>query len=213
MPAGRPRKSDPEKVLDTVMKTFWKQGYSGTSVNDLAAASGMAKPGLYANFGDKDAIFEKALSKYLNEVTDPLLQVLGQCSRPLRDSIGGFLERVAASAASPAGPKGCLVALCLLESAEMSEHLQDMSRRLNLQRRDAFLKRLQSAAREELPAGHDCEALADFFSGQVISLTALARAGRPEPELQRIARTALSILPQPSRQPPGQGQCNSPFHA
>ena len=61
MSRGRPRKTDPDKALETAMKLFWKQGFEGTSMNDIAAATGMAKPGLYATFGDKEAVYAKAL--------------------------------------------------------------------------------------------------------------------------------------------------------
>ena len=54
-PRGRPRSYDPEVALKRATEAFWKSGYSGTSLDDLAAATGMNRPSLYAGFGDKRA--------------------------------------------------------------------------------------------------------------------------------------------------------------
>ena len=47
-PRGRPRQYDPERALADAAKVFWKKGYAGTSLDDLAAATGMNRPSLYA---------------------------------------------------------------------------------------------------------------------------------------------------------------------
>src|SRR3984885_9545850 len=61
---GRPRAYDPAVALQRALETFWKGGYSGTSLDDLAAATGMNRPSLYAGFGDKRSIYMKALTLY-----------------------------------------------------------------------------------------------------------------------------------------------------
>ena len=81
MPRGRPRKVDPEEALDASMLTFWKKGYEGTSLQDLCEATGMAKPGLYACFGNKDALFEKSLSHYFDNLAMPTLEELAASGR------------------------------------------------------------------------------------------------------------------------------------
>lgn len=59
MARGRPRKTTPEKVLEQAMKIFWERGFDATSMNDIAQETGMAKPGLYAAFGDKENYINK----------------------------------------------------------------------------------------------------------------------------------------------------------
>ena len=61
---GRPRAYDPEVALNRAIGAFWNAGYSGTSLDDLAAATGMNRPSLYAAFGDKHALYVKALEHY-----------------------------------------------------------------------------------------------------------------------------------------------------
>ena len=61
---GRPRAYDAEAALKRATEEFWQTGYSGTSLDSIAAATGMNPPSLYAAFGNKRAIYLKALSRY-----------------------------------------------------------------------------------------------------------------------------------------------------
>src|SRR5262249_13831611 len=54
---GGPRQYDPELALAKAAAAFWKHGYAATSLDDLAAATGMNRPSLYAAFGDKRDLY------------------------------------------------------------------------------------------------------------------------------------------------------------
>src|SRR6202521_2375322 len=62
---GRPRSFDIDGALDRALQVFWRKGYEGTSLSDLTKAVGVNRPSLYAAFGDKEALFRKALHRYL----------------------------------------------------------------------------------------------------------------------------------------------------
>jgi len=61
---ARPRSFDPDETLDLARDVFWQKGFHGTSLDDITAATGIAKPSLYAAFGDKNALFLKVLDRY-----------------------------------------------------------------------------------------------------------------------------------------------------
>src|SRR5579872_3265240 len=61
---GRPRQYDPERALAAAGDVFWKRGYAATSLDELAAATGMNRPSLYAAFGDKRDLYLKTLERY-----------------------------------------------------------------------------------------------------------------------------------------------------
>src|SRR5687768_5495698 len=65
---GRPRSFDTDEVLGRVRATFWRYGYSGTSMDQLSAATGLHKPSLYGAFGDKKRLYLAALDNYLAEI-------------------------------------------------------------------------------------------------------------------------------------------------
>ena len=64
MAMGRPRAFDMDQALNQALHVFWEKGYDGASVADLSEAIGINPPSLYAAFGNKDALFKKALDRY-----------------------------------------------------------------------------------------------------------------------------------------------------
>ncbi len=63
-PLGRPREFDLDTALERAMLVFWRRGYEGASMSDLTASLGVAKPSLYAAFGNKEQLFRAVLDRY-----------------------------------------------------------------------------------------------------------------------------------------------------
>ena len=61
---ARPREFNEDAALDAAMHCFWAKGYQATSVRDLEAETGLTTPSLYNAFGDKRALFRRALERY-----------------------------------------------------------------------------------------------------------------------------------------------------
>ena len=57
---------------------FWKKGFQGTSLDDITAATGLAKPSLYAAFGDKNALFLKVLDRYHAAIVANAERMIGE---------------------------------------------------------------------------------------------------------------------------------------
>src|SRR5687768_187990 len=64
---GRPRAFDADRALDRALEVFWRKGYEATSLTDLTEAMDINKPSLYAAFGNKEALFRKAVDLYESE--------------------------------------------------------------------------------------------------------------------------------------------------
>lgn len=58
MPA---RKSEP--IIASARTLFLERGYDGTSLDDVAAASGVSKTTVYSNFHDKETLFARVLDE------------------------------------------------------------------------------------------------------------------------------------------------------
>jgi AcrR family transcriptional regulator len=50
-----------EQLLHVALETFARQGYHGTSMNDVALAAGVTKPVLYQHFGSKRELYRSLL--------------------------------------------------------------------------------------------------------------------------------------------------------
>ena len=53
-----------DDALTKAMQAFWARGYEATSVQDLVSCMGINRGSLYATFGDKRALFIRALRHY-----------------------------------------------------------------------------------------------------------------------------------------------------
>jgi len=196
MARGRPRKTDPEVALERITKVFWEQGYEGASLGDLTAASGMAKPGLYATFGDKETMFAKALTHYYASRWAARMADFVAAPGRLREVLQRFFVNLVEMARDPNSPSGCFVVNSLADSGSMPAGLVALSREFDRRRRDAFRERFR-AARDagELPPHIGVEALADFFAGQVLALAVMVRADTEFDTVMRTIDVALSVLP------------------
>ncbi|QDG75820.1 TetR/AcrR family transcriptional regulator [Labrenzia sp. PHM005] len=199
MPRGRPRKIDPQDALKSALHTLWEQGYDRTSMADLVKATGMAKPGLYANLGDKDEIFQKALELYQDEMGTPMIEALVHSDEALKDSLRAALRGVVHAKEGSGLPEGCFIINSTINCAAQPDHIQDKMRAMNMARRDAFLQRLERAQTDqELPEGTDIVALANFFAGQSASIFTMSQAGLPLEDLEAMIEVSLSVLPDAS---------------
>ncbi|MBQ8106528.1 MAG: helix-turn-helix transcriptional regulator, partial [Afipia sp.] len=62
---ARPREFEEGVVLDAAMECFWNRGYEATSMRDLVDKTGITGASLYNAFGDKRAIYQRALDRYV----------------------------------------------------------------------------------------------------------------------------------------------------
>ena len=83
---GRPRAYDAEAALKQATEAFWKTGYSGTSLDSIATATGMNPPSLYAAFGNKHALYLEALARYWELSLAATREALAE-DRPLAEAL------------------------------------------------------------------------------------------------------------------------------
>ncbi len=91
-PIGRPREFDSDAVLDAAVNLFRQKGYGATSVSDIVEHTGLSKSSLYGAFGSKDALYEKALERYLAGHCETVEDALLNGSRGLADIDDFFFE-------------------------------------------------------------------------------------------------------------------------
>nr|WP_280115353.1 TetR/AcrR family transcriptional regulator [Roseibium aestuarii] len=178
------------------MRCFWSKGYEATSMSDLVAATGMAKPGIYANFGDKEQLYQRALGHYVEELYHPIVEELATPGTSLRQDLRQALEKILHSIKGSGLPMGCFVLNSTFECREGAPAIGQRLQELNMERRDAFLRRLLRARDEgDLPASADPEPLANYFAGQSAALSVMAQSGLPLKDLEAMIEVSLTVLP------------------
>jgi AcrR family transcriptional regulator len=76
-----------EQVLRVALATFARYGYKKTSMEDVARAAGISRPGLYFLFTSKQSLFQAAVTHALDEDLAAAEKALAGTARPLRDRL------------------------------------------------------------------------------------------------------------------------------
>jgi TetR/AcrR family transcriptional repressor of nem operon len=129
MTVGRPRKTDPEIILENAMQVFWEKGYDGTSMADIMRATGMHKGSLYQTFGDKKSLFMAALKRYLDGMFEEQQQIIKTHKDPtkaIRSVLFHMLEYAHINDQGEQQQRGCLAVNCLVDSAPFDEDIRDL---------------------------------------------------------------------------------------
>src|SRR5882762_5312962 len=191
---GRPRAFDVEKALDQALKIFWRKGYEGASLPDLTRAMGINRPSLYAAFGNKEALFRKALDHY-NE--GPAAYVHEALEEPTaRAVVEALLRGAVEQLSSPLHPRGCL----MVQGALSCGRTADPIRRELAARRAAYeaaiRRRFKRAISDgDLPADSDAGDLARYVSTVMHGMAVRAAGGASRKELLRVVEMALRAWP------------------
>jgi AcrR family transcriptional regulator len=82
-----------ERVLEVALATFARYGYRKTSMEDVARAADISRPGLYFLFTAKQNLFRAAVTQALDGDLDAAGRVLADTGRPLRDRLIEAFDR------------------------------------------------------------------------------------------------------------------------
>src|SRR5438105_2555547 len=196
---ARPRGFDEKKVLQAARDEFWSCGYAATSIDDVAAATGLGKGSLYGAFGDKHDLFLRIFDDYCTEIVEKVRRALDGPDDQAYARLCGYIRAAAANTAADTAHRGCLLAK---GTAELTEHDSDVSTRA-LQAFDvleALLAADIGAAQRhgDLDPDTDPRHLAALVLAVLRGMEALAKAGKSAASLQAIASTAIALLPRAS---------------
>jgi AcrR family transcriptional regulator len=191
---GRPRSFDIDRALDRALQVFWRKGYEGTSLSDLTKAVGVNRPSLYAAFGDKEALFRKALDRYLN---GPAAYTQEALKEPTARAVVERLLRGAADLnTAPRNPGGCLTVQGALACGEAGDSIRQELAAYRAAGEAALRRRLQRAKSEgDLPADVDPADLARYIATVIFGMAVEAAGGASRDKLQGIVEMALRTLP------------------
>lgn len=74
-------------VLDSAMVTFARFGYRKTSMEEVARAAHISRPGLYFLFSSKETLFRAAVTQALERDITAIERVLADTGRPLPERL------------------------------------------------------------------------------------------------------------------------------
>ena len=190
---ARPKEFDQEKALHRAISVFSQKGFAATSTDDLMNAMDVGRQSMYDTFGDKRALFLKALEVYVLESVRAInveLQTPGSPLAAVRRALIHFAERKDLSSTD-----GCMGINAVCEFGMRDEEVTQITRSAAKVQRHTLMDTLRRAQLEgELEADTDIESLADFFDSTLAGMRIAAKAGKTRPALKRIAVVASLVF-------------------
>ncbi len=188
---ARPREFDVDEAIDRAKRLFWRQGFHATSVSDLASELGLGAGSLYAAFGSKDGLYERALERYCEEQAGALVEALDGA-----EDVRTGLRRILISLMEMdlAEPGGCFLVNAATERHDHPPTLKRVSGTLSLVE-SALTGALERAkARGELGVDTDPAQVARFFLTFIQGLRVVGQAGLGRAFVESAIESALITL-------------------
>jgi AcrR family transcriptional regulator len=125
---ARTRAFDDLAAVRAARDLFWEKGYEAVSLVDLQKVTGLSRSSIYAAYGSKRELFERASLNYLVEVVDPLLAPM-EAPGADRGAVRGFFLAMADVLRSPDtrfAKRGCFLINIVLELEVLDQRATDM---------------------------------------------------------------------------------------
>jgi AcrR family transcriptional regulator len=190
---GRPIGFDRDAALEAAMLLFWQRGYEGTSMADLTHAMGLNPSSIYAAFGDKQALFQLVVRRYMELRAQYAVKALEEPT--LERFIRALFDNTVAFLTTPGHPPTCMTLAgavgCSLDAAPA----RDLMTEIRKQNQAALRKRLLKARKSgELPKSINVNDYTRYLSSILSGLSIQSANGSTKEELKRTAQMALRHL-------------------
>ncbi|MEM8925164.1 MAG: TetR/AcrR family transcriptional regulator [Actinomycetota bacterium] len=195
MPAGRPRSLDIEQAMPVIVRHFWRAGYAGMTLDDLAAELGVSKPTLYRSLGEKDALFVAALEHYHRSYLRPGEEHV-ETAPTFTDALRGYLSIGLERMVDDAFPAGCFLTDTITCGAFTSGPVATTLTRL--QQRSAMVlhrRAEQAIADGELAATATAPVVVRYAMGQFAVLSMVSRSAPDRSDLDELVDVMVGGLP------------------
>lgn len=194
---GRHREFDLDTALEAALAVFWRKGFEGASYTDLTQATKVERPGLYAAFGNKEALFLKVLDRYFERYWAYVPAALEQASsyEVARDVLAGAVDLTTRYP----DRTGCLGINAALAVSDAAEPVRIALVEARASGEKSLRERFDRARLEgDLPKTADPAVLAAYLLAVVHGISVQAKAGFPREVLTAVARQALATWPSAS---------------
>ena len=191
---GRKKNYDRDTLIGKAMEIFRDHGFAGTSTQMLVEGLGVNRYSLYAEFGNKQGLFEAALERYDEEV-------VGRNFGPLEDPRAGIaevralLEFFSSAGGGPASGRGCLLCNTAVELGPLDPSGTGFAQQYFERLSKAFYTALNNAnSTGELRRSVNPQKEADFFTASVLGLFVMLRAKTAPMVIENAAQMAIEHL-------------------
>jgi TetR/AcrR family transcriptional repressor of nem operon len=191
---ARTKDFDENEVLTKAMRLFWYKGYNGTSMQDLVDGLGISRSSLYDTYGDKHALFIKALEKYKESASGEMCNIVNN-SVSAKEAIKQLFVFTTRELLSDEQHKGCFMVNSAIEVAPHDKEVSNMICQNDQQVENAFYQAIKKGQESgEVISKQDARALARFIVNTVKGLRVSAKSTTDKGVFDDIIKLTMSVL-------------------
>ena len=185
---GRPRSFDEGAVLARAQQIFLEQGFEATSYDDVAAAVGLAKPSLYNAFGDKVALFDRAVEAYAQYAHAAIVGAFASAPSLVEAGRSVLLAGAEVYSKPEGASTGCLLIGTALPACTVIDGPRETLTDFIAGLEDALEQNIAARfVKDAQRAGKSPRALALLLTSLLFSLAVRARQGLSRRKLRAVA--------------------------
>jgi TetR/AcrR family transcriptional repressor of nem operon len=171
------------EAVNRAMDLFWRQGYAGTTPQELASELGIGKGSLYNTFESKHALFLRALQRY-SEARLEYLTSMFQAPGPIRPRLKQALTALAGVGEHQ---RGCVMVNAAAELGAADAEVNHIANELFSHIEAVFGQAIvQGQATGELRTDQAPDTVASQLVASVIGLSVLVKTGGPAERFSNI---------------------------
>lgn len=188
---ARTKAFDTDEVLDRALRIFWRNGYEGTSMQDLVDGMQINRASLYDTFGNKEALYLAALARYQQQNQQNVQQLLHRHSS-VRGALDELLETMIQDSLNDPEKKGCFV---VNATTGLANRYQEVNRLVSDNEQqviymfESFIK--QGQGQGEIGADRDACTLSSYLFASLQGLRVLAVTNSDLTLLRQVKDTVL----------------------
>jgi AcrR family transcriptional regulator len=186
---ARPKEFDQDEALRKAIRLFSQQGFAATSTDELMRCMDIGRQSMYDTFGDKRALFLRALELYVAESVEAIgveLDRNGSALSAVRNALVSFAERKDLSSS-----EGCMGLNAIGEFGQRDADVTRITRNAaRIQRQNLMKAFAKAKVQGEVDGDADLEGMVDFFESTLAGIRMAAKAGKSRQALRRVAAFA-----------------------
>ncbi len=153
---------DRDEVLERAMEMFWKNGYNGTSMDQLVKYMGISRASLYDTFGDKEQLFKKSFELYRATTKEGLIEFFKN-HPDVKEGFSKLFNKAIDEAIVDEDKKGCFVVNATTELIPNDESLQKVLIENKCDFQNLFYEYLKAGKEKgQLKNSQDLKAIATY---------------------------------------------------
>lgn len=192
---GRPRGFDEAVVMQAILLQFWDKGYEDTSLDDLAAATGLKRGSLYRAFGSKQAMYLAAIDQFAATMRAGYAESFLD-SGSIQEGLRRFYYQAIALYRSDDRARGCLIFCTAPAAANSDPIIAERLRQTIAGSEQAMTTQMAIAsASGELDPRVDPAVVGQLAIAALHSLALRARANVPVEQLHVFVNGVVATLP------------------